>query len=591
MGAISDSTSRSATRGGASDASSSPEEPRPTRRLGEVLIDLGVLSPQQLENALVTQKIRGGRIGEVLLDLGMIGPIDLVRSLAEQFGLEFVDLDHVEIDRALAQRIPQPLARRHRAVPISENDGVALVAMANPADVIALDDVRSILRMPVRPVMADPGQIGELVSRSSTDDAQVQDAIRQAMADVGANEPDETQVSVQSESSLDDGPIVRFVDLMINRAVQERASDIHIEPTGNGLRVRYRVDGVLHEVMHPPKNLHAGIISRIKVLASIDIAEKRVPQDGRASISSGGRSIDLRVATVPTISGEAAVIRLLRRDDDLSRLEELGMEPSQFERFHASLTRTWGIVLVTGPTGSGKTTTLYSALRELNEPSVNILTVEDPVEYHLEGIKQMQVNPRAGLTFGVALRSLLRADPDILLVGEIRDRETAIIAVEASLTGHMVLASLHTNDSASTPLRLVEMGVEPYLVVAGLRGVLAQRLVRRLCDRCRTPAFLDGREALAAGIPPTMFNDDGRFHMHRAVGCAACSDTGYRGRFAVNEYLDVSEKIGQMILDGEPAVALNRQAQNEGMIGLRDSGLARVAAGDTTLEELIRCIS
>lgn len=557
------------------------------RRLGEVLVEQGSITGDRLAHALSVQRERGGRLGEVLLELDLISSLDLRRALAAQYDLDFVNLDEIDLDRGLVQRIPEPLALRHRAIPVMTVDGVVVVAMANPADVIALDDIRSILRVPLHPVMADPDQVVDVIHRSSQGDEQVQSAIRLAVADVGEVELID---EMRTADGIDGAPIVRFVDLMIAKAVQDRAPDIHVEPLDTWLRVRYRIDGVLHEVMHPPKSLHAGIISRIKVMASIDISEKRVPQDGRISMVVGGKAIDLRVATVPTVYGEAAVLRILRRDDGLAALDTLGMEPSQFARFTESFQRTWGIVLVTGPTGSGKTTTLYSALRELNDPSRNIMTIEDPVEYRLEGIKQVQVNNRAGLTFATALRSMLRADPDIVLVGEIRDKETATIAVEASLTGHLVLASVHTNDASSTPLRLIEMGVEPYLVVAGLRGVLAQRLVRRLCQKCSAPHVLTGTAAITAGVPAHLLAADGTFTLQRAVGCSACSGTGYRGRFAVNEFLPIDEAITQLILERAPSQVIERYAVQQGMLTLRAAGMLKVAAGLTTLEDLLRCI-
>jgi len=557
------------------------------RRIGEVLVEQGSITEDRLSDALSIQSERGGRLGEVLLELELITAGDLRRALAVQHGLDFLNLDEIDLERDLIQRIPEPLARRHRAIPVMTVDGVVVVAMVNPADVIALDDIRSILRVPLRPVMADPDQIDDVISRSSQGDEQVQSAIRLAVADVGDVNIEE---EMRTANGIDDAPIVRFVDLMIGKAVQDRASDIHVEPLGTWLRVRYRIDGVLHEVMHPPKTLQAGIISRIKVMASIDISEKRVPQDGRISMVVGGKAIDLRVATVPTVYGEAAVLRILRREDGLADLDTLGMETGQFARFTESFQRSWGIVLVTGPTGSGKTTTLYSALRELNDPSRNIMTIEDPVEYRLEGIKQVQVNNRAGLTFANALRSMLRADPDIVLVGEIRDKETATIAVEASLTGHLVLASVHTSDASSTPIRLIEMGVEPYLVVAGLRGVLAQRLVRRLCDKCSQPQVLGSTSAIAAGVPEQLISADGTFTVQRAVGCPSCAGTGYRGRFAVNEFLPLDETIAQLILERAPAHLIERHAVQQGMLTLRAAGMLKVAQGATTLEDLLRCI-
>ncbi|MCC6226147.1 MAG: Flp pilus assembly complex ATPase component TadA [Microthrixaceae bacterium] len=570
----------------APDSTPSPEPAR--RRLGDILVDRGFVTDEQLGDALALQKTTNRRLGEVLLQEGLVTPAQLMEALADQLGFPFINLDGLNVDHTLVQKVPEPLARRHRAVPVRMEDGNAVVAMANPADVIALDDLRSILRVPIRAVMADPDKIIDTINRSRQGDEQVQNAIRMAVQDAGEVET-ESDLRVV-ETARDEAPIIRFVDLIIGKAVQERASDIHIEATQTSMRIRYRIDGVLHEVMHPPRALQPGIISRVKVMAGMDIAEKRVPQDGRASMVVGGRAIDLRIASVPTVYGEAVVARILRREDGLMRLVDLDMHPSQFERFQNVFKRTWGIVLVTGPTGSGKTTTLYSALRELNEPSRNIMTVEDPVEYRMEGLKQMQTNVRAGLTFATALKSMLRADPDVILVGEIREKETATIAVEASLTGHLVLASLHTNDASSTPLRLIEMGLEPYLVVAGLRGILAQRLARRLCDMCKTPRVLAPELAAAAGIPPHLCGADGSFATFDSQGCQNCSGTGYRGRFAVNEFLEVSETLSHMILEQRPSREIERQAIEEGMFTMKEAGLRKVQAGLTTIEDLYRCI-
>jgi type IV pilus assembly protein PilB len=435
--------------------------------------------------------------------------------------------------------------------------------------------------------MVDAAQLADAINRTAAGDEQVQSAIRLAVADAPVD-TSEAELTLTGGTSA--APIIRFVDLMISRAVQERASDIHVEPSASGLRVRYRVDGVLHEVMHPPRSLLSGLISRIKVMANLDIAEKRVPQDGRVSMMLGDRSVDLRVATVPTVHGEAVVLRILRAEDGPTRVSDLGMEEDQLRRLQDCYRRPWGLLLVTGPTGSGKTTTLYSILRELNEPTRNLLTVEDPVEYRMDGVKQIQVRPQVGLTFAAALRSMLRADPDVVLVGEIRDRETAVTAVEASLTGHLVLASIHTNDAASTPLRLLEMGVEPYLVVAGLRGVLAQRLARRLCTSCRRAELISPSDAAAAGIPAHLLRPDGAFESFGAAGCPACSGTGYRGRFAVCEYLEVSETISHLVLQRAPSQQLARVAGEEGMLAMREAGMVRVADGTTSLEELLRAL-
>jgi type IV pilus assembly protein PilB len=390
---------------------------------------------------------------------------------------------------------------------------------------------------------------------------------------------------------IEDAPIVKFVNLLINQAVQDRASDIHVEPTETDLRIRFRIDGVLHEVMRSPRSIQAGVVSRLKVMADINIAERRIPQDGRISMKVGGRPIDLRVATLPTVYGEKIVMRILDKGQALLRLEELGFLPGSLARFEACYRKPYGAILVTGPTGSGKSTTLYATLNQVNEPDRNIITVEDPVEYRLAGINQVQIHPKAGLTFASALRSILRADPDIILVGEIRDRETAIIAVEAALTGHLVLSTLHTNDASSTPLRMVEMGVEPFLVCSALDCVVAQRLARRLCDKCKEPyqpteAELAGAdwpaEDLASGEWPTL---------HRAIGCPACGRTGYRGRFALHEVMPMSEEIERLIIERRSTEDIQKTAVMQGMMTLRQDGLRKVAAGTTTLEEIFRVVA
>lgn len=559
------------------------------RRVGEILIDDGVITAAQLEEALAVQGERGGKLGAVLLDAAMVSPRQLLRALAAQFQLEFVDLDTVVVDRDLAARIPEQLARRYRAVPVRLEGDVVVVAMANPGDVFAIDDLRTLLRADVRPVMADPEQIADVLMRSGKGDEQVQEAIRLAVRAAGPDDAVESQRPV-APVTVEDAPILRFVDLLIARAVQDRASDVHVEPTSEGLRIRFRVDGVLHEVMQPPKVLQSGIISRIKVMADIDIAERRLPQDGRVTMTVGERTVDLRVATVPTVHGESVVIRILRRSSEHTRVADLGLLPEPRAAFEHAFRQPWGALFVTGPTGSGKTTSLYAALRELNSPTRNIITVEDPVEYRLDGVKQVQVNTRAGLTFANALRSFLRADPDVILVGEIRDRETATIAIEASLTGHLVLSSVHTNDASSTPLRLLEMGVEPFLVTSAVRGVLAQRLARRLCDRCREETSVPGHEADLIGVPQALRSPDGSFSCFRSVGCGACNRTGFRGRFAVHEMLTMTDALASLVLERAQTRQVRDQAIADGMVPLREDGLRKVAAGWTSLDELFRVI-
>lgn len=574
-------------------AEPAPAAPRGRRRLGEILVESGRLSEEQIERALTMQRGSGRRLGEVLLDEGLVQPIDLLRALAVQFELDFVDLDEVQMDPTLLAQIPDALARRHRSIPLYRDDDRVVVAMANPADVFAIDDLRTLLRSDIHPVMADSGQILDALGRTKQGDEHVQQAIRMALATATVDEePQQAKVTRNADRAAaeDDAPIVRFVDLLIARAVQERASDIHIEPTAADLRVRYRIDGVLHESLRPPRTLQAGILSRIKVMADIDIAERRLPQDGRVSLTVGGRPIDLRVATVPTVYGEAAVLRILRRDGDYTQLSDLGMLPEMQTEFERTYKVPWGAVFVTGPTGSGKTTTLYSVLRDINSPTRNLITVEDPVEYRLNGVKQVQVNNKAGLTFANALRNFLRADPDVILVGEIRDRETATIAIEASLTGHLVLSSLHTNDSVSTPMRLLEMGVEPFLVTSSLKGVLAQRLARRLCERCRVPVHLTPSEAEVAKVPAPLLAEDGTFSCYRAGGCPSCANSGYKGRFGIHEVLVVDDDLSKLILDRASTAVLAQSAVDKGMVTMRMDGLRKVALGWTSLEELLRVL-
>ncbi|MCP3910705.1 MAG: Flp pilus assembly complex ATPase component [Actinomycetia bacterium] len=557
----------------------------PRRRLGEIFVDLGLLTDDEVLSALGRQRERSMRLGDLLLDEGRIQPGDLLRALAIQFGLEFEDLADRPIDLELAQTVPPSLAKRHRAVPIRREGDAIVVAMANPIDVLALDDLKSVLGTALRPVMADPEQIMAAVDRTRSADSRVLDAIREAADELAVASPEKEDVV---QDVAEESPMVRFIDLMLTKAVQERASDIHIEPFREELRIRFRVDGVLGEAMQPPRALHSGIISRIKVMADLDIAERRAPQDGRVAHRIGSEDIDIRVSTIPTVHGEACVLRVLRPDTQVASLEGADLLPSQLDHLHAALARSWGSVIVTGPTGSGKTTTLYAALRYLNKPTHNIITVEDPVEYQLTGIKQIQVNLRAQVTFARALRSILRADPDIILIGEIRDAETARIATEASLTGHLVLSTLHTNDAASAPLRLIDMGVEPYLVTSAVSLLTAQRLVRRLCTSCKRPESLAPQQTSELGIPGHFHNEKGGFDVFGPAGCERCGGSGYRGRQAIHEVLPFSDEIGELVMAHKGRAEINRSARQAGMLTLLEVGLHRVAEGTTSLAEILR---
>jgi type IV pilus assembly protein PilB len=555
--------------------------------LGALLIDEGLLTDAQLDAALAEQAKSGKPLGRLLIEQGTISEAELVRTLARQVGLEFVDLSERTIDGSVAALVSESVARRYQAIPIAWEDGKLVVAMADPSNVFAVDDIRALAGAEVQTVVSTASQIIETIEHVYRVDGEV-DEIMQAAHDE-ADDDNVTDLSALSEV-VEDAPIVKFVNLLVNQAVSDRASDIHVEPTENDLRIRFRIDGVLHEVMRSPRSIQAGVISRLKVMADINIAERRVPQDGRITMKVNGRGIDLRVATLPTVYGEKVVMRILDKGQAILRLEDLGMLPDSLGRFEESYRKPYGTILVTGPTGSGKSTTLYATLNLLNEPHRNIITVEDPVEYRLPGINQVQINQKAGLTFAGALRSILRADPDIVLVGEIRDKETAVIGIEAALTGHLVLSTLHTNDAASTPMRLVEMGVEPFLVTSALDCVVAQRLARKLCDKCKDAYQPTEAELVEVSWPMEDLENGDWPTLYRAVGCSACGRTGYRGRFGVHEVMVLSEEIERLVIERRSTEDIQKVALMQGMLSLRTDGLRKVALGLTSLEEVFRVV-
>jgi type IV pilus assembly protein PilB len=462
--------------------------------------------------------------------------------------------------------------------------------MANPSNVFALDDLRSVIGREIITVVCSPGQVAEYISRLYRHDQETDQAAKSAAAaQTAASESTQVTVLTDLAAAVEDAPIVKYVNLILRQALNERASDIHIEPTPDDLRIRFRIDGVLHDVTRSPKAIQGGVTTRLKVMASLDIAEHRIPQDGRISLNAGNREIDLRVSTLPTVHGEKVVMRVLDKSNVMLNLGDLGFLPDVLKRYEVAYRKPYGTILVTGPTGSGKSTTLYATCNILNRPERNLITVEDPVEYQLRGINQVQVNPKAGLTFASALRSILRSDPDVILVGEIRDRETAIIAIEAALTGHVVLSSLHTNDAAGTPMRLVEMGVEPFLVGSALDCVVAQRLARLLCDNCSETHKPTDAELETFGWNETYSPERGpRFR--KAVGCQACSRTGYKGRLALHEILLVNEEIERMIIARASAEEIQKVAMEQGMLPLRTDGLRKAALGLTSLEEVLRVV-
>jgi type IV pilus assembly protein PilB len=554
------------------------------KQLGEILLDEGLISSEKLDEALRERDRTDRRLGRVLIDMGFIKEQDLVAALAKQIGLEFVDLTDYSIDPIASALLPEPVARKYRAIPVSySEDGRLVVAMADPANLFALDDIRTITGMELRPVVATASDIEAAISKHGRMDGSVEEVASEA-----ALQAEDDALGDERLSAVEDGPIIKMVNLLITQAVGDRASDIHIEPSERDVRIRYRVDGVLHEVMRSPKNIQAGLISRLKVMADLNIAERRLPQDGRVGLTVGGKSIDLRLATLPTVYGEKVVIRILDKSSVLLKLDDLGFLPNSFKRYERAFTMPYGAILVTGPTGSGKSTTLYATLNIVNKPDRNIITVEDPVEYRLAGINQIQVNPKAGLTFGSALRSILRADPDVVLVGEIRDRETAQIAVEAALTGHLVLSSMHTNDAPSAPPRLVEMGVEPYLVASAIDCVIAQRLVRMLCLKCREGYVPEPAELIGAGYAEDV--RDSIEELFRPVGCPSCSKTGYRGRLGLYEVMPVSEEIERLTVERASSIEIRRSAQKDGMHSLRDDGLEKARNGVTSVQEVLRVV-
>jgi type IV pilus assembly protein PilB len=555
-------------------------------QLGVVLVKSGIITIDQLSEALGRAQERGGNLARVLIEDKLLTEEQFVGTLAEQLGLDFVDLADYPVDPAAAQMVTETLARRYLALPIGWWEGRLIVAMADPSNVFAIDDIRTLTGAEVRQVVATAEAVSAAITKYHRRDSEAEHISAEAAASSG--EDDDERLSSIKEVH-EDAPIVRLVDLLISQAVSDRASDIHIEPTGKDLRVRYRIDGVLHEIMRNPRNIQNGILSRLKVMADINIAERRIPQDGRISMNIQGRPVDLRVATLPTVHGEKIVMRVIDKQTARLNLSDLGFLPANMRRYEAAYAKPYGTILVTGPTGSGKSTTLYATINILNEPTKNVITVEDPVELQLDGINQIQVNMKAGLTFAAALRTILRADPDIILVGEIRDRETATIGVEAALTGHLVLSTLHTNDAATTPNRLIEMGVEPFLAGSSLDCVVAQRLARKLCERCKQGFSPDREQLLEMGwdfsgieLPDELF---------RAVGCQACGKTGYVGRFAVHEVLIVNEEIERMIVEHAHSEDIQKAAVADGMVPLRQAGLIAVAGGTTSLEEVLRVIA
>ncbi|MDO8915443.1 MAG: ATPase, T2SS/T4P/T4SS family [Coriobacteriia bacterium] len=542
----------------------------------------GVITDGQLNDAIEVHKATGSPLGRVLVELGYATQGAILAVMAQQIGIPYIDFSERKPDPTAIAVVPKDLAVRYVLMPVGfDEQNRLIVAMADPQNVLALDDLRIITGFEIRPAI------------STKDDilAYLEDAYKVAEhvdADdwmAGTDELSSDDLGALSEVTSD-APIVKLVNFMITKAVADRASDIHVEPQERDLRVRYRIDGVLHELMRSPKSTQAAILSRFKIMADMDIAETRKPQDGHCALTIAGHKLDFRVSTLPTVYGERVVLRILRKDSILLKLSDLGFLPNSLERFEGSFRKPYGAILVTGPTGSGKSTSLYAAINVLNEPHRHIITAEDPVEYRLPGVNQIQTNPRAGLTFAAALRSFLRCSPDVILVGEIRDYETAQIAIESALTGHLVLSTLHTNDAPSAVTRLVEMGVEPFLVSSAVDCILGQRLARRLCSDCKEEYSPPKALLLDAGYT----EDDLPERLFRPKGCKKCGGTGYRGRMGVHEVLLMSEEISHLAVAGATAEEIKKVAIEQGMMTLRLDGLEKVRMGQTSVEEVTRVI-
>jgi len=553
--------------------------------LGDLLVQMGIITKEQLDDALKHQNKQSsgkGLLGNTLVKLGYCKEEDIARVVALQNDVPYISLDSYRIDEAATSLITPEIAQRYSALPIGFRDGKLVVAMKHPYDIIAIDDLCIYTGYDVQPVVCPDSELEAAIERYSRTNANIEQA-----------EPEEEVDIEETPSEMDDSaekPAVQLANLIFSQAIRAGASDIHIEPQEKSMRVRFRIDGVLHDAMQPPKRLHPSLVSRIKVMANMDIADRRIPQDGRISLKLEDKVVDVRVATLPTAYGEKVTMRLLDRSAKLITLEELGFPPFELEKYRKLVHLPYGFILVTGPTGSGKSTTLYATLAAINTVEKNIITVEDPIEYRLEGLNQVQVNVRAGLTFASGLRSILRSDPDIIMIGEIRDEETARIAVESALTGHLVFSTLHTNDAAGAITRLSDMGIEPFLTASSLVGVVAQRLARVLCPNCKEPYEIT-RDELLSNVPDFPLEDgEEKLTLYRPKGCFRCSNTGFKGRIGIYELLTMNEEIRRLVLQRASTAEINKAAVSMGMVTLRQDGLHKVKQGITSIEEIMRVI-
>lgn len=566
-------------------------------KLGEMLVQANLINKEQLQEAVAVQQEQGGRLGYTLIKLGYVQEDEITQFLSQQYGVPAINLSVFEIDKEIIRLIPADVAQKYQVLPISRQGATLTLAMTDPSNVFAMDDIKFMTGYNIEPVVTSELALREAIDRyygSTTalelkkvmDDIELEDEEDSGLEVV----EDEDEIDVDSlESSSEDAPVVKLVNIILTDAVRKGASDIHVEPYEKEFRVRYRIDGILHEQMTPPLRMRDAIISRIKILSKLDISEKRLPQDGRIklkmNIDGRRKELDYRVSVLPTLFGEKVVMRLLDSDKLMLDMTKLGFEEESLEKFHTAIHKPWGMVLVTGPTGSGKTNTLYSAIQQLNTPTTNIMTAEDPVEFNMAGINQVQMKEQIGLNFAAALRSFLRQDPNIILVGEIRDFETAEIAIKASLTGHLVLSTLHTNDAPSTINRLMNMGIEPFLVATSVHLICAQRLVRRVCKDCKQPITIPPQALVDIGFTDA---ESQEIEVLEGPGCPTCNQTGYKGRCGLFEVMEITDPVRELILTGANAVELREQALEDGMVTLRKSGLAKIKSGMTSIEEVVK---
>jgi type IV pilus assembly protein PilB len=562
------------------------------RRLGDLLVADGLLSAEQLKKALAEQKGSPEKIGSVLIRLNFVNEDQLIGFLSRQYGVPSITLAQLDIDSDVLKLVPAPIARKYEVIPVRKMGNSLALAMADPTNVFALDDISFMTNLQVLPLVASQTAIKKAIDRNYESKTEaISSVLSDMQTDLGnvevvAEGEEGSKVDVfELKESADEAPVVKLVNMVLVDAIQKGASDIHFESYEKIFRIRFRMDGVLHEMLAPPKRLESAILSRLKIMSSLDIAERRLPQDGRIKLRYNTREIDFRVSTLPTIFGEKAVLRILDKEALKLDMTQLGFDEWSLEKFSAAIHQPYGMVLITGPTGSGKTTTLYSAIHTINSPDVNIMTAEDPVEYNLKGVNQVQVNEGVGRTFAAALRSFLRQDPDVILVGETRDLETAQISIRAALTGHLVFSTLHTNDCPSTIARLLDMGIPPFLVASSLLLVLAQRLGRKVCRACREPYDADEESLVPYGHVPS---GKGKVQFYKGKGCATCNFTGMKGRIAIYEVMPVGEELRDAILKNASTAELRSIAQSQGMRSLRQAGLMKIIEGTTTVEEVLR---